>query len=90
MSRRLLLTIGYTPAGCVSCHSATNYTPPHAEACSTATATLPCRDTFAGGIGSHITHSELQALFDVIGTPSWADAASVTTPAWRHYLQVCS
>jgi hypothetical protein len=48
----------------------------------------PCRDTFAGGIGSHITHSELQALFDVIGTPSWADAEAVTTPAWRHYLQV--
>jgi hypothetical protein len=48
-----------------------------------------CSDTFAGGIGSHITHSELQALFDVIGTPSWADAQAVTTPAWRHYLQVC-
>ncbi len=46
------------------------------------------RDTFGGAMGSDITRSELAALFDVIGTPSWADAEAVSTPAWRHYLQV--
>lgn len=32
------------------------------------------------------TRRELAALFDVIGTPSWRDAASVEMPEWRKYL----
>lgn len=35
-----------------------------------------------------MTRQELKALFDVIGTPSWVDAESVATPAWRRYLRV--
>jgi hypothetical protein len=27
------------------------------------------------------------ALFDVIGTPAWADVERVLSPAWRHYLR---
>ena len=46
------------------------------------------RETYIGGLGNRVTHSELAALFDVIGTPTWADAEKVATPAWRHYLQV--
>lgn len=33
------------------------------------------------------TRRELQALFDVVGTPSWRDAASVPLPEWRRYLE---
>ena len=33
------------------------------------------------------TRGELQALFDVIGTPSWAEAEDVQAPEWRTYLQ---
>jgi len=33
------------------------------------------------------TRSELMALFDVIGTPSWTDAEQVQAPEWRKYLQ---
>jgi hypothetical protein len=29
---------------------------------------------------------ELQAIFDVIGTPEWACIDAVDNPAWRHYL----
>ena len=28
----------------------------------------------------------MQALFDVIGTPAWADVDKVEIPAWRNYL----
>lgn len=37
--------------------------------------------------GNSITRSELHALFKVIGTPSWAEAEHVSTPAWRAYLK---
>ncbi len=33
------------------------------------------------------TRVELQALFDVIGTPAWADVRSIQSPLWRSYLQ---
>lgn len=32
------------------------------------------------------TRRELQALFDVVGTPAWRDAAAVEMPEWRAYL----
>ena len=31
--------------------------------------------------------TELQALFDIIGTPHWADVEALHSPAWRKYLQ---
>ena len=34
-----------------------------------------------------ITQTELQALFDIIGTPHWADVEAIKSPAWRKYLQ---
>ena len=36
-----------------------------------------CRDTFDDGASNSITHSELAALFAVIGTPAWADVQCV-------------
>ncbi|KAL4514063.1 hypothetical protein Ndes2526A_g09121 [Nannochloris sp. 'desiccata'] len=33
------------------------------------------------------TRRELQALFDVVGTPSWRDAAAVEMQEWRRYLE---
>ena len=33
------------------------------------------------------TQTELQALFDIIGTPHWADVEALQSPAWRKYLQ---
>ncbi|RMZ56226.1 hypothetical protein APUTEX25_002416 [Auxenochlorella protothecoides] len=45
-------------------------------------------DRFAepGSVSCGVTRRELQALFDVIGTPSWADVDKVQSPAWRRYL----
>ncbi|KAK9811255.1 hypothetical protein WJX72_000671 [[Myrmecia] bisecta] len=37
--------------------------------------------------GNSTTRKELQALFDVVGTPAWADVDNVQSPEWRHYLQ---
>ena len=34
-----------------------------------------------------MTRKELAALFDVIGTPTWADVDGVAAGAWRAYLQ---
>ena len=45
------------------------------------------RDTFDDGASNPITHSELAALFAVIGTPAWADVECVHSQPWRHYLQ---
>ena len=45
-----------------------------------------CRDTFQDAASDPITHSELAALFAVIGTPAWADVERVQSQAWRHYL----
>ena len=33
------------------------------------------------------TQIELQALFDIIGTPHWADVEALQSPAWKKYLQ---
>ena len=33
------------------------------------------------------TRRELQALFDVVGTPSWRDAGAVEMEEWRRYLE---
>jgi len=33
------------------------------------------------------TRLELEALFDVVGTPSWRDAAAVEMPEWRRYIE---
>ena len=48
--------------------------------------TSACRDTFQDAASDPITHSELAALFAVIGTPAWADVERVQSQAWRHYL----
>ena len=51
---------------------------------------LPGRTYLDGGRelpASSITRKELQALFDVIGTPHWSDVEAVQSPAWRKYLQ---
>lgn len=47
------------------------------------------REVFAGGMGplNSTTQTELQALFDIIGTPHWADVEALQSPAWRKYLQ---
>eukprot|EP00887_Chlorella_sp_A99_P000345 scaffold13.g345.t1 len=39
-----------------------------------------------GNPGCETTRRELQALFDVIGTPTWADVAEVQEHSWRQYL----
>ena len=39
------------------------------------------------GAGAEFTRQELRALFDVIGTPTWADIEDVQSTPWRHYLQ---
>ena len=46
-----------------------------------------CREKYAGA-GDETTRRELRALFDVIGTPTWADVAAVQSKPWRHYLEV--
>jgi mitogen-activated protein kinase 1/3 len=43
-------------------------------------------ETF-GNPESLVTRRELEGLFDVIGTPSWGDAASVEMYVWRKYLE---
>lgn len=43
-------------------------------------------ETF-GNPESLVTRRELEGLFDVIGTPSWGDAASVEMELWRKYLE---
>jgi hypothetical protein len=40
-----------------------------------------------GSPGNGVTRRELQALFDVIGTPTWADVDGVASGTWRAYLQ---
>ena len=45
------------------------------------------RDRFVAGPSNSVTRKELGALFDVIGTPSWADVECVQSSAWRSYLQ---
>eukprot|EP00803_Ostreobium_quekettii_P009627 evm.model.scf_446EXC.6 EVM.evm.TU.scf_446EXC.6 scf_446EXC:55715-62744(+) len=44
-------------------------------------------DRFDNGPGNSETRRELQALFDVIGTPAWACIELVQSPQWRHYLR---
>lgn len=39
-----------------------------------------------GTVDCSVTRRELQALFDVIGTPPWADLEGVQSAAWRQYL----
>lgn len=46
-----------------------------------------CRDRFVAGPSNSVTRKELGALFDVIGTPSWADVDQVQAASWRSYLQ---
>ena len=48
-----------------------------------------CREVFGAqaGPGNSTTQTELQALFDIIGTPHWADVEALQSPAWRKYLQ---
>ena len=50
---------------------------------------LPCREVFGGQAGpvNDTTQTELQALFDIIGTPHWADVEALQSPAWKKYLQ---
>lgn len=43
-------------------------------------------ETF-GNPESLVTRRELEALFDVIGTPSWGDASSVEMEPWKKYLE---
>lgn len=50
-------------------------------------AMLQCRERFVAGPSNSVTRKELGALFDVIGTPSWADVDQVQAPSWRSYLQ---
>lgn len=45
------------------------------------------RERYVAGPSNSVTRKELGALFDVIGTPSWADVGSVQSPTWRTYLQ---
>lgn len=40
-----------------------------------------------GGPSNSVTRKELQALFNVIGTPTWADVEGVQSQSWRAYLQ---
>lgn len=35
---------------------------------------------------SSLTHREIQAVFDVIGTPPWSSIEKIESPNWRHYL----
>ncbi|GMH34062.1 hypothetical protein BSKO_01896 [Bryopsis sp. KO-2023] len=44
-------------------------------------------DRYEDGPGRVDTRRELQALFDVIGTPSWACIRAVKSKAWRNYLK---
>ena len=44
-------------------------------------------DVFDGHPENAMTRRELQALFDVLGTPSWRDAAAVEMEEWRNYLE---
>lgn len=50
----------------------------------------PCEGEVFGaqaGPGNSTTQTELQALFDIIGTPHWADVEALQSPAWKKYLQ---
>lgn len=45
-----------------------------------------CGNGCGGPLGNPVTRRELQALFDVIGTPAWACIDNVASPHWRSYL----
>ena len=45
-----------------------------------------CRESYDGA-GAEFTRQELRALFDVIGTPTWADIEDVQSTPWRRYLE---
>lgn len=36
---------------------------------------------------NNTTQTELQALFDIIGTPHWADVEAISSGPWKKYLQ---
>ncbi|KAL3143658.1 hypothetical protein ABBQ38_002453 [Trebouxia sp. C0009 RCD-2024] len=46
-------------------------------------------EVFGGGAGpvNNTTQTELQALFDIIGTPHWADVEAISSRPWKKYLQ---
>ena len=44
-------------------------------------------DHYEAGPGNSMTRSELDALFQVIGTPAWACIESVDSQSWRRYLR---
>ena len=46
-----------------------------------------CREVFGMAQLNSTAQTELQALFDIIGTPHWADVEALQSPAWRKYLQ---
>jgi mitogen-activated protein kinase 1/3 len=46
----------------------------------------PPEGTTFGEPGCETTCCELEALFSVIGTPAWADAAAIGHAGWRRYL----
>lgn len=48
-----------------------------------------CSEVFGVQAGpiNNTTQTELQALFDIIGTPHWADVEALQSPAWKKYLQ---
>ena len=46
-----------------------------------------CREVFGMAQLNSTAQTELQALFDIIGTPHWADVEALHSPAWRKYLQ---
>lgn len=50
---------------------------------------LVCSEVFGVQAGpiNNTTQTELQALFDIIGTPHWADVEALQSPAWKKYLQ---
>ena len=45
-----------------------------------------CSESYDGA-GAEFTRQELRALFDVIGTPTWADIEDVQSTPWRRYLE---
>lgn len=44
-------------------------------------------DRYANGPGRRDTREELEALFEMIGTPTWACVEAVKSDAWRNYLR---
>lgn len=44
-------------------------------------------DHYEAGPGNATTRTELEALFQVIGTPAWACIEAVDSRAWRRYLR---